>query len=188
MKKIFDGNVFEKYSISEGLNHEFNECTFQNCDFSNAPFGAAELVECTFVSCNLAMAKFDNTMLNQVKFINCKVQGVDFSKCSKFLFSVSFENCLLNYSLFYKNELKGTIFKNCIIHEASMIESNLTSSIFSECDLERTVFDRTNLEKADFSTSRNYTINPNNNKLKKTKFSMPEVTGLLDHLDIIITG
>ena len=55
-----------------------------------------------------------------------------------------------------------------------------------ECDLDKAIFDRANLEKADFSTSRNYTINPEINRLKKTKFSMPDVVGLLSHLDIVL--
>jgi hypothetical protein len=43
-----------------------------------------------------------------------------------------------------------------------------------------------NLEKADFSTAKNYTIDAENNKLKKAIFSLPEVIGLLSKYDIII--
>jgi uncharacterized protein YjbI with pentapeptide repeats len=186
MKKLFEDQIFDKYEISEGVNHEFNGCTFKNCDFSNAIFNNAELADCTFISCNLAMAKLENTALDNIKFVNCKVMGVDFSKCSKFLFSVAFENCNLNYSLFFKNDLKNTVFKNCMLQEMSFIETNLTLAKFIECDLVRTVFDHANLEKADFSTSRNYTINPEINRMKKAKFSLPDVVGLLSHLGIEI--
>jgi len=186
MREFFDDQVFDKYDPSVGYNHEFNACTFRNCDFSDVKFEAAEFIECTFVSCNLSMAKFENTVLNQVTFNNCKVLGVDFSKCSKFLFSVSFEGCILNYSLFFKNDLKNTSFKKCSLQEASFIETNLLSAKFIDCNLDKTIFDHANLEKADLSTSRNYSINPEINRLKKAKFSMPDVVGLLNHLDISI--
>jgi len=186
MKRTFDDQTFEKYDILQGLNHEFDNCTFQNCDFSNVSFASAELIDCTFISCNLSMARLDNTVVNQVKFTDCKVLGIDFSKCSKFLFSVAFENCTLKYSLFFKNDLKNTVFKKCMLQEVSFIETNLIAARFLDCDLDKAVFDRANLEKADFTSSHNYSINPETNKLKKTKFSMPDVLGLLGHLDIEI--
>jgi fluoroquinolone resistance protein len=187
MRKTIDDEIFDKYNPADGYDHEFNGCTFRNCDFSNVQFNGTEFIECRFIACNLAMAKFENVVLNQVGFINSKVLGVDFSKCSKFLFSVTFENCILQYVLFYKNDLKNTIFKSCHLQEASFMEANLTSARFIDCNLDKAVFDRTNLEKADFSTSHNYSINPETNRLKKTKFSLPDVVGLLNYLDIIIT-
>ena len=187
MKKIFENVVFDKVESTASYSDEYNNCTFKNCDFSNVNFDFAELIDCLFLSCNLTMAKLGNTTLSRVKFDSCKLLGVDFSKCSKFLFSISFENSMLNYSLFSRNDLKNTLFNNCKLNEVSFIETNLTSAKFLNCDLEKAIFDRTNLEKADFSTSQNYTINPELNKLKKTKFSMPDVIGLLHNLDIIIT-
>jgi fluoroquinolone resistance protein len=188
MKKVFDDKIFDKYDIFEGLEHEFNDCFFQNSDFSGALFDGTELVDCTFSNCNLSMAKFENALLNKVKFISCKVMGVDFSKCSKFLFTVSFENCVLNYSIFQKNDLRNTMFKKCTLHEASFLETNLMSAKFVECELDRAIFDHSNLEKADFSTSRNYSFNPTINKMKNATFSMPDAVGLLSHLDINIVG
>lgn len=186
MRKLFEDITFDKYNPADGYNHEFSECKFVNCDFSDVVFDNAEFTDCQFVSCNLAMAKFENTVLSQIHFINCKVMGVDFSKCSKFLFSVLFEGCILNYSLFYKNDLKNALFKKCQLQEASFMESDLTAVKFIDCDLDKTIFDRVNLEKADFSTARNYSINPAINKLKKAKFSLPDVVGLLSYLDIVI--
>jgi len=188
MKQVYDDKIFEKVNPNDDFANEYNVCTFKNCDLSNVHFDSAELIDCQFVSCNLSMAKFDGTTLSNVKFESCKLIGVDFSKCSKFLFSVSFENSILNYSLFSKNDLKNTLFNDCKLNEASFIETNLTSVKFINCDLDKTIFDRNNLEKADFSTSKNYTINPELNRLKKTKFAMPDVIGLLSNLDIIIEG
>ena len=44
------------------------------------------------------------------------------------------------------------------------------------------------LEKADFRTAFNYSIDPENNRMKKAKFSPPEVVGLLNKYDIEIDG
>jgi uncharacterized protein YjbI with pentapeptide repeats len=132
------------------------------------------------------MTKLENTTLKDSFFSDCKILGVDFSKCSKFLFSIKCEDCILNYSTFYKNDLKNTTFKNCVLKEASFIETNMTATKFINCDLENALFERTILEKADFSTAKNYTIDAENNKLKKTIFSLPDVIGLLAKYDIII--
>lgn len=188
MKPIFDDTVFEKNVPKELENGEFNCCTFRDCDFTNLFLAGTELIDCTFISCNLSMVRFENTILNQVKFINCKIVGADFGKCSAFLFHVSFEQCILNYSIFQKNDLKNTLFKNCQLWEAGFMESNLTGARFQECDLNNAVFEKNNLEKADFISSINYAIKPESNRLKKTKFALPEVLGLLKHLDIEINS
>jgi fluoroquinolone resistance protein len=186
MKNVVEDKVFDKYNFESEINQEFSGCTFKNCDFSEKLFDKAEFIDCHFTSCNLSMAKFNNTILNKAFFTNCKLMGVDFSQCSRFLFSASFDNCILNFCLFHKNDLKNTIFKNCMLHEASFMECDLSNSKFLSCDLERCIFERSNLEKADFVTAINYTINPEINKLKKAKFSFPEVMGLLNDLDIVI--
>jgi hypothetical protein len=46
------------------------------------------------------------------------------------------------------------------------------------------VFNQSNLEKVDFRTSKNYAIDPENNRIKRAKFSYPDVLGLLDKYDI----
>jgi len=60
----------------------------------------------------------------------------------------------------------------------------LSDSVFDNCDLTGATFYITNIEKADFRTSDNYSIDPENNRIKKAKFSLPAVTGLLDKYDI----
>lgn len=65
-------------------------------------------------------------------------------------------------------------------------ECDLSNAVFGNCDLSGAVFDNTNLEKADLRTSVNYSIDPALNRLKKAKFSLSEVYGLLYKLDIEI--
>jgi uncharacterized protein YjbI with pentapeptide repeats len=113
--------------------------------------------------------------------------GLRFENCNEFGLSFSFEKCLLNDSSFFKTKIKKTVFTGCQLHGVDFTECDLTSSVFSKCDFKGAVFSKTNLEKADLKTSFNYSIDPEQNRLKKAKFSIPGVTGLLDKYDLSIT-
>ena len=58
--------------------------------------------------------------------------------------------------------------------------------MFENCDLEHAMFDRTILENADLRTSFNYSIDPENNRIRRAKFSITAVAGLLEKYDIEI--
>ena len=60
--------------------------------------------------------------------------------------------------------------------------------MFDNCDLARAIFANSILEKADFRTSYNFSIDPEINKIKKAKFSLTTVSGLLGKYDIEIEG
>ncbi|MFC1774980.1 pentapeptide repeat-containing protein, partial [Nanoarchaeota archaeon] len=82
--------------------------------------------------------------------------------------------------------LKGTAFKDCQISDCDFIKTNLTEVNFDSCDLKGSTFENCELTSTSFKGSKNYSINPNKNYLKKTKFSFPEVVSLLDCFDIEI--
>jgi fluoroquinolone resistance protein len=121
-----------------------------------------------------------------VRFVNCKLLGVDFSGCQDFLFSVAFTGCTLDYAYFGKKNFKKTTFKSSSIKEANFTDTDLTSAVFLDCDLQCTVFQGTNLEKADFTSAYNYAMDPDQNRIKKAKFSQQGALGLLAKYDIII--
>jgi fluoroquinolone resistance protein len=58
--------------------------------------------------------------------------------------------------------------------------------VFEGCNMTAAIFDQTTLEKADLRTSYNYSIDPETNRIKKAKFSITGVAGLLDKYDIVI--
>jgi len=58
-------------------------------------------------------------------------------------------------------------------------EADLSDCKFHNCNMERTVFDQTILRNADLSTSYNFIIDPDNNDIKKAKFSVHGLPGLL---------
>lgn len=180
--------VFEKIDYSKTVitDTEFDSCVFKNCNFSHCDLSNNDFLDCRFESCNLSMVKAGNTAMRNAEFLNCKVVGLDFSRCAEFLFAVGFKNCTLNYSSFFKRKLKKTIFDECIIREANFTEADLAGVSFTNCDLLNTVFNHTNLGGADLTTAINYSISPEFNNIKKAKFSLLGIRGLLDNYDITI--
>jgi uncharacterized protein YjbI with pentapeptide repeats len=83
-------------------------------------------------------------------------------------------------------KMPKTKFTNCGLQEVDFSEAVLTASQFEKCDLSGAIFDSTNLEAADLRTSFNYSINPQTNKIRKARFSLEGVVGLLYTFDIVI--
>jgi uncharacterized protein YjbI with pentapeptide repeats len=83
-------------------------------------------------------------------------------------------------------KLKKTTFRNSQIQETDFTECDLSNSIFDNCDLVKATFENSVLEKVDFRSSFNYILDPEINRIKKAKFSLPAVTGLLAKYDIEI--
>ncbi|MGI4804119.1 MAG: pentapeptide repeat-containing protein, partial [Janthinobacterium lividum] len=107
-------------------------------------------------------------------------------KVRDFSFSVSFENCVLDYASFSRKKLRNTIFKKCKLQEANFMESDLTGSVFADCDLSRTLFSNTILNEVDFTSAYNFSIDPEKNKLKKAKFVVAGLQGLLEKYNLIV--
>jgi uncharacterized protein YjbI with pentapeptide repeats len=145
-----------------------------------------DFVDCVFNDCNFSLTKFKGTGVKEVQFNRCKVVGVDFSACSDFLFSVNFDACQLDYSQFQGRKMKKTKFNVCSLKEVDFSEADLTESIFANSDLTRTTFQRTQLHKADFRTAINFSIHPEPNFMKKAKFSLDGLPGLLEKFDLVI--
>ena len=77
-------------------------------------------------------------------------------------------------------------FRDLILQDADFTESDLSSSVFENCDLAGALFENSILEKADFRTSINYTIDPEKNIMKKARFSLSGLPGLLAKYNIDI--
>lgn len=187
-RNYIEDKKFEKINFGETVlvTGEYENCEFIGCNFSTINLSGISFAECLFAGCNLSTAKLGKTAFKDVRFKDCKLTGLHFHDCNEFLFEVSFDNCHLQLSSFYKLKLKNTLFKNSILHEVDFSEADLTASVFDLCDLDRAIFDNTGLEKADFRTSFNYSINPERNKMKKARFSAASLAGLLDKYDIVV--
>lgn len=167
---------------------EYDACIFNDCELSNANFSESKFIDCEFNNCNLSMVKLVTTMFQNVKFKGCKMLGLQFDSCKDFGLSFQFENCTLDHSTFFKLKIKKTLFRNSHLDGVDFTGCDLTSAVFDNCNLLNAKFDNTILEKADLRTSIHYSIDPEINKIKKAKFSLSGVTGLLDKYDIEIEG
>jgi uncharacterized protein YjbI with pentapeptide repeats len=85
-----------------------------------------------------------------------------------------------------KGEYENCNFVDCALQEVDFTEADLSGRSFDNCDLTDAIFDNCNLEKSDFRAAYNYTIDPELNRMKKARFSMPGVAGLLGKYGIEI--
>jgi len=178
---IHEGKIFENINYSEKKlsGREFVNCVFKNCNFTTSDLSNNNFEDCTFQSCNFSLTIFRNTGLRTVKFIGCKLMGIDFSVINSFSFSVVFQDNILDYSSFFQCKMKKTNFTDCSLKQVDFGETDLSMAVFKNCDLALASFVRTNLEKTDFRTARNYSLDPEQNKVKGAKFSHLGLAGLL---------
>lgn len=181
--KTFNKVDFSQKPLAKG---EYEQCSFIDCDFSNADFTERIFIDCTFSNCKLDMVILAHAALRGVKFKDSKMLGWHFQNLNQFGLAVQFDNCILNHSSFFKTKLKKTTFKNCSLHEVDFSDCDLSGAVFDNCDLANATFDNTIIEKASFITSFNYSIHPESNKIKKAKFSQSGIAGLLNRYDIVI--
>ncbi len=165
---------------------DFEHCTFTGCDFSGCDYTGTAFIDCTFVSCNFYEAKINYVAFRGALFNDCDFNGVNFSMVDPLLFEVEFRDCMLDYAKFYTLKIKGTIFSNCSLIAVDFMKTDLTAVVFDNCNMHKAVFIDAVAEKADFTTSYNFSIDPERNKLKKAQFSQAGLKGLLDKYEIIV--
>ncbi|MEI7595959.1 MAG: pentapeptide repeat-containing protein [Bacteroidota bacterium] len=173
-------------SSKEVKNKTFEQCYFINCKFIETIFSNCDFIDCKFDSCNFANAILPDTGLKTVIFEQSKLIGIDFYACKDFLFNVSFSDCILDFASFIKKNLKKTKFLNTSLESVNFSDADLSDSKFENCNLMNTQFFHSILVKADFSTSKNIYLNPNDNKIGKAKFSLNQLPGLLAFYNIIV--
>jgi fluoroquinolone resistance protein len=181
--KLFEMTNFNENPLIKG---EYEDCRFINCDFSGTSLSGSKFFDCIFIECNLSLTNLSGTALSNIQFKECKMLGIHFDLCTDFGLTFRFENCSLNHSSFYGKKIRKTIFINCQLVENDFTDADLTSSIFENCNLLRSSFQNTILERADLRTSFHYSIDPEANRIKKAKFSLSSVAGLLYKYDIEI--
>lgn len=182
------GKTFEKldFGALAAAGEDFEDCTFMACDFSSADLSGILFSGCSFEACNLSLAVMRGTTLRDVIFRHCKLMGISFSDCSKFLMTPRFHHCMLHYASFTGLNLKKISFDHCDLKEADFSGADLSEAVFENCDLVGTLFSRTLLSNADFRSARYYSIDPEENRIRGARFTMPAVLGLLDKYGIRI--
>lgn len=173
--KVLDQNAERK---------EFENCEFKNCSFHNL----SNLIfrDCIFTNCNLSNLKTSQTILQNCVFKDCKLLGLNFAGAKEFALELHFENCNMDFSSFDKIKLNKSSFKKCRMHEVNLTQANLSKCLVQNCDLHDALFSGTNLSGLDLRSSVNFLIDPEFNNIRKAKFSLNSLPGLLHRYEIIV--
>ncbi|MDX1640076.1 MAG: pentapeptide repeat-containing protein [Balneolaceae bacterium] len=170
-------------SIEKG---EYEVCRFENCILPNSDFSGITFIECEFINCDFSSSKLYDASFNDVIFKDSKLLGLRFEDCNEFLFSIEFQSCNLNLTSFYQMNPKSIVFRDCNLKEVDFTEADLAETLFDKCDLDAAIFKNTNLKKADFSSSYNFSIDPQINNIQQAKFSLQGLPGLLEKFNLNI--
>lgn len=165
---------------------EYESCTFAHCNFADCDLSGFRFVECTFTDCNLSNAHIAKTGFQDVSFTNCKLLGMRFDTSHDFGFSIVCSHCQLNHSAFYRVKLNHSSFTHCQLENVDFTEADLTGTTLRDCQLQDATFGQSILIKADLRGSTGYSIDPDQNRLRGARFSLPEVIGLLDKYEILV--
>ena len=180
--KIFENIVWEEKHIT-GKN--FDNCTFYKCSLKGCFFEDCVFEKCTFDECALSLITFKDSSFSGVQINGSKAIGIIWHSADNPL-SVNFNNSRISYSSFFGKNLKKAQFINCIADDVDFTNCNLTQANFAGADLKNAIFLNTDITMGNFVGAINYTIELNNNKTKKAKFSLPEALCFLYNLDIIL--
>jgi fluoroquinolone resistance protein len=164
---------------------EYEGETFERLTLIGTDLRDKKFVDCIFEGCALSSIKIDGSLL-QAAFKDSKLEGINFFTAKQTLIRVSFYNCVIRHSSFAQLKIRETKFVNCRLQnvdfaEADLTEADFTNSIFEDC-----VFQHTILTKANFSDAQGYIIDPTRNIIRKARFCLPDVLGLLTSFDIQI--
>jgi len=181
-----ENEIYKQVDFSKNLlkYRECENCKFLNCNFLNSDISGVKFIDCIFQNCNMSMVKLKNTVFNNVKFKGTKMFGLHFENCNDFILSISFYNCALNYSSFFGLKIKNTIFENTCLNGVDFTGADISKSVFRNCDFANAAFEKTNAEGSNFETSYGYVIDPEINRVRKAKFDLQGVLGLLTKYDI----
>jgi fluoroquinolone resistance protein len=180
----YESRHFEKEFPGKG---EYESCTFNSVDFTEENLSGIAFIDCKFDSCNLSMCRVESATFQDVTFRDCKILGVRFDTVTPFGLSLRFQNCQLQHASFLGMRMKKTPYIQCVLEGADFTGADLTEAVFQETDLRNATFERSILEKADFRSARNFSIDPEQNRMKKARFSKDNIAGLLDKYKLSLT-
>ena len=143
-------------------------------------------MDCEFIGCNLSNVKMGNAQFSDTRFIECKMLGMHIENLGLLSANLKFTDCLMDLISFTGLHLKGMSCTNCSLIAADFTESDLSGAGFLHCNLSRAVFYHTQLEGANFVTSQGVSLDPEQNKIRKARFSLESLPGLLQKYGIEI--
>lgn len=184
----FDGL---KCRQTEIRNVEFYDCFFTSCSFQEAAFQACKFEECVFEECDLSLMTITNSIFSGVTFQRCHMVGINWTVANWSRLGLSeslkFRECAISHSSFMGLRLKKCVFHKCVAENVDFADADLSEADCTHSNFLSARFNQTNLTQANFENAQNYTIDVHENRLQKTRFSLPEAVSLLDSLDIVLS-
>jgi fluoroquinolone resistance protein len=184
-RATFVGGDFRAADLSDKT---FFGCEFQKVSAPEADFRDSVFEDCRLIGCDLTMSLVTSARFLGVEFVDCKLMGVDWSQASGLTFSASFRGCLLSHGSFHGLAMKNARVLDCRAHEANFSGANLSGADFSRTDLYAAKFASTDLTRADLSLAANYEINPSDNVLRETRFSVSAALAVAQRMGIVVPG
>ncbi len=182
----FDGMRFDADIIAA----TYTECRFEKCQFEKMALKDVVLTNCVFSDCVLKNVDVSGLRMQNTVFHTVACIGIDWSEIGRtgklFPLFKELHRCTLKFNSFYKNKLPKTPFVDSTLLDCTFIDCDLSGCVFRNSDFMNTTFQDCDLSNADFRQAKNYRINTTSNRVHKARFSLPEVLGLLDNLDVII--
>jgi fluoroquinolone resistance protein len=157
----------------------YDLCRFVHCDLSNAVLTGYHFTDCLFADCDFSNADLRGVVFNDATFEGCKLTGLHFEECHHIPFGVRFQGSILTLASFTKMMLRKTMFHDCRLTETDFSGADLREAVFTGSDLDRAIFSECNLERADFRKTINCTLDPARNRMRRSKFSLEGLPGLL---------
>lgn len=139
----------------------------------------------------MKMTRVKDSTFSRIRFTQCNLLGVDWTVANwagitSKTTTMTFETCVLQYSIFFALKLQKMVVKDCNAQEVNFSEADLTGADFAGTDLTGATFLKTNLTDANFVDAKNYTLNLQDNTTKGAKFAFPEAIRLLYAMNIVI--
>ena len=186
--KLTEDQQFEQidFQVQPFTIGEYENCIFIKCSFIGIDLAGSIFINCTFTDCDMSVVKVNQVVFRDTHFVGCKLIGILFDSCKEYGLDVSFNNCIIDNASFYGTKIKGLRFVKSSVKSVDFTNTDLNTAVFDACDLLHAKFDNSNLEKVDFTSSYNYTIDMDANRIKKSKHSVQGAMGLLGKYDIII--
>lgn len=168
----------------------FYDCIFKDCKFEDMTVENCDFLDCTFENSSIVNIHNKNTVIKTVSFYETNLIGVNWSEFvsdmgySRPIYKI--KDSFLKYNTFHEMDLKKNDFSKNVFHDCTFESCDLEETKFKDCDMKNTQIHNSNLKHTDFRGAKDYYIDIESNWLTKAKFSFPEVTNLLESLDIDI--
>lgn len=180
--------LITKGALTENLlaHRHFENCVFQNCDFSDVSITGVLFEDCRLLDCNLSSVDLRDSAWQLCHLENCKLIGLDWTRVNPLGFDVEFVNCNLSHSFFTGLKLKQLKMTECRLQGTVFEHCDLQGTQFINCDFTDAQFFQNNLEKAKFISPSNLVVNPAENRMRGAQFPLESLPGLLAHTGIMV--